>query len=124
MRTGAPALATERFCYLETIGRVSGRPHEVEMWFSAGADGWIYMLAGKCERRDWVKNLRRNPSVRVQVGGVYYSGVAHIIEDIEGDQRARRLLAAKYQGWRDGAPLSEWARKSLPVAILLDLNDA
>jgi len=68
--------------------------------------------------------LRRNPSVRVQVGGVYYSGVAHIIEDIEGDQRARRLLAAKYQGWRDGAPLSEWARKSLPVAILLDLNDA
>ena len=125
MSTAAPA--AERFCYLETIGRVSGRPHEVEMWFAAGADGWIYMLAGKRERRDWVKNLRRNPSVRVQVGGVYYSGVAHIIEDIEdieGDQRARRLLAAKYQGWRDGAPLSEWARTSLPVAILLDLNHA
>ena len=34
-------------------------------------------------------------------------------------QRAavRRLLAAKYQGWRDGAPLSSWAAGSLPVEV-------
>ena len=31
---------------------------------------------------------------------------------------ARRLLAAKYQGWTDGAPLSAWAAGSLPVEIL------
>ena len=26
-----PALAAEPFCYLETTGRVTGRPHTVEM---------------------------------------------------------------------------------------------
>ena len=31
---------------------------------------------------------------------------------------ARRLLAAKYQGWTDGKPLSSWAAGSLPVEIL------
>ncbi len=33
------------------------------------------------------------------------------------DALARRLLAAKYQGWSEGRSLSAWARESLPVAI-------
>ena len=28
------ALADEDFCYLTTTGRVTGRPHEIEIWFS------------------------------------------------------------------------------------------
>ncbi len=27
------SLATENYCYLTTIGRVSGNPHEIEIWF-------------------------------------------------------------------------------------------
>jgi len=27
------------------------------------------------------------------------------------------LLASKYQGWRKGRRMSEWARTALPVAI-------
>jgi hypothetical protein len=38
------------------------------------------------------------------------------------DALARELLAAKYQGWRAGAPLSGWARTALPVAV--DLGHA
>jgi hypothetical protein len=30
---------------------------------------------------------------------------------------ARRLLAAKYQGWREGRSLSGWARTAVPIAI-------
>ncbi|MDP9375158.1 MAG: hypothetical protein M3Q65_22450, partial [Chloroflexota bacterium] len=37
------------------------------------------------------------------------------------DALARRLLCAKYQGWREGQPLSEWGRAALPVAF--DLED-
>jgi deazaflavin-dependent oxidoreductase (nitroreductase family) len=120
----ARALDAERFCYLETVGRVSGRPHEVEMWFAVGADNHIYLLSGGRGRSDWVKNVRHNPAVRVRVGGVYYQGAARVIDDSTNDLSARRLLAAKYQGWRADAPLSEWARTSLPVAILLDFKDA
>lgn len=41
--------------------------------------------------------------------------------DADEDQRVRRLLAAKYQDWREGRPLSGWARTALPVAIEVDL---
>jgi hypothetical protein len=34
---------------------------------------------------------------------------------------ACRLLAAKDQAWREGRPLSAWARDSLPVAVDLAL---
>jgi hypothetical protein len=33
------------------------------------------------------------------------------------DRLARELLAAKYQGWEPGKPLSAWARTALPVVI-------
>jgi hypothetical protein len=39
--------------------------------------------------------------------------------DAEEESRVRRLLAAKYQGWREGRKLSEWAREALPVEIEL-----
>ena len=30
--------AAEQYCYLTTTGRVSGRPHEIEIWFAVGPD--------------------------------------------------------------------------------------
>ena len=38
--------------------------------------------------------------------------------------RARRLLAAKYQGWKEGKPMSGWATTALPVAIDLQAREA
>jgi hypothetical protein len=54
------ALAREDFCYLTTTGRVTGRPHTIEIWFAL--DGaTLYMLSGGREHSDWVKNLKRTP---------------------------------------------------------------
>lgn len=41
----APFDVTTKLGYLETIGRVSGRPRETEIWF-AWEDGMIYLLSG------------------------------------------------------------------------------
>ena len=38
-------LAGQDYCYLTTIGRVSGRPHEIEIWFGVKASS-LYLLAG------------------------------------------------------------------------------
>ena len=35
---------------------------------------------------------------------------------------ARRLLAAKYEDWREGRRLSAWARESLPVRVDLEAS--
>ena len=108
---------------METIGRVSGRSRRIEVWFAADPDrDRIYVLSGGRDRAHWVRNLRVDPSVRVQIAGPWFAGTAADIEGGPDDGLARRLLAAKYQGWVDGDGLSTWARSSLPVAI--DLRPA
>lgn len=110
------ALAHEEFGYLTTRGRVSGRQHEVEIWFAVDG-GRIYMLSGGGAKSDWVKNVLHHPGVTMRIAGTTFAGNARVLASGDEDAHARELLAAKYQQWRSGLPLSDWARTSLPVAI-------
>lgn len=112
------SLSTQSYCYLTTTGRVTGKPHEIEIWFGMDGDT-IYLLSGGGETSDWVKNMRVQPRVEVRIAKKKFTGMARFDLDAEEESRVRRLLAAKYQGWREGRPLSEWARGALPVAIAL-----
>jgi deazaflavin-dependent oxidoreductase (nitroreductase family) len=113
------AHAGDSVCHLQTTGRTTGRPRTIEIWF--GTDGErIYLLAGGRDRAHWVRNLRAEPRVRVRVGGRTLGGMARVIEGGEREPLARSLLAAKYQRWSEGEPLSRWAAGSLPVEVILD----
>jgi deazaflavin-dependent oxidoreductase (nitroreductase family) len=106
--------ASEPYAYLTTIGRRTGRPHRIEIWFAV-EDGRIYLLAGGRERADWVRNLQANPRVTVELGGETRAGVAQVLEaSTAEDRRARELLVGKY---RQGNNLDEWGRTALPVVI-------
>lgn len=119
LRDHVSSHAADGVCHLQTTGRVTGRPRTIEIWFAA--DGArLYLLAGGREGAYWVRNLRADPSVRVRLGGRTIGGRARTVEDDPIEGRARRLLATKYQGWREGEPLSAWAAGSLPVEIDLD----
>ena len=113
--------AAERLCYLTTTGRITGKPHEIEIWFAHAAGGRIYMLSGGGRKRDWVLNLIANPAVHVRIDGVTYPGTATPIDGQPEEPRARQMLAAKYQNWSAGQPLSDWATRSFPVAIDLEV---
>ena len=107
-----------RVCYLETIGRVTGRPHEIEIWFASdGATIWL--LSGGGDRADWIRNLRQNPAVRVRIDGQWFPGSAEEISDPAEDRTAREQVAGKYYGLRNGELPNEWSRTSLPVKITL-----
>lgn len=108
--------AKRSVCRLETIGRTSGKPREIEIWFAADGDR-VYLLSGGRDDAHWVRNLRADPRVRVRIGRRWFTGTAREIEGEADEMRARQLLAAKYQGWREGRPLSEWAAESLPVVV-------
>jgi deazaflavin-dependent oxidoreductase (nitroreductase family) len=109
-------LAGEDFCYLTTTGRVSGRPHEIEMWFSLVPESQtIYMLSGGRDRSDWVRNTFRDPRVTVRIAGQKFSGLARQARDPEEDELARRLLVEKYES-RPGS-LASWRRTALPVVV-------
>jgi deazaflavin-dependent oxidoreductase (nitroreductase family) len=110
------ALAEEDFCYLTTTGRVSGRPHEIEIWFSLVPETrTLYMLSGGRDRSDWVRNLRRDPEVTIRIAGDELGGHARGVRDAEEDELARRLLVEKYES-RPGS-LANWRRSALPVAV-------
>jgi deazaflavin-dependent oxidoreductase (nitroreductase family) len=113
-------LASEQFCYLTTIGRVTGRPHTIEIWF--GIIGrTLYMLSGNGPRRraDWVRNLMKAPAVNVRIGDHEFAGIGRVVEELEEDARARRLLLEKYEPSYSG-DLSDWGRSALPVAVDLE----
>lgn len=115
------ALAGEDFCYLTTTGRVSGEPHEIEMWFALVPEtSTLYMLSGGGDRSDWVKNLRRNPEVTFRIAEECFSGFAREAGDAEEDGLARRLLVEKYET-RQGS-LENWRRTALPVAVDLKIQ--
>ena len=106
--------ASEPYAYLTTIGRRTGRPHRIEIWFAA-QDGRLYLLAGGRERADWVRNLQANPRVTVELGDETHIGAARVLQaGTAEDQRARALLVGKY---REGDNLDAWGRTALPVVI-------
>jgi deazaflavin-dependent oxidoreductase (nitroreductase family) len=111
-------LAGEDFAYLTTTGRKSGKPHRIEIWFAIEG-GRMYMLSGGGDRAYWVRNIRKHPAVRVQVGSRTATARARIARAGTEDQRARELLDGKYMGWKQGKKLSSWARGSTPVVIEL-----
>ena len=136
------SLASEQFCYLTTKGRVTGRPHEIEIWFGmhidrgglfrraqdadfSGAQGaTVYMLSGGRDGSDWVKNLMKQPAVSIRIDGWRFQGLARTVDaESEEDREARRMLLEKYQQTYSG-DLAEWGRTALPVAIELEIDGA
>lgn len=109
-------LGGENFCYLTTVGRRTGKPHTIEIWF-ARENGRLYLLSGGGDSADWVRNLRKTHAVRVRVGTRTVDATAREVTAPEEDALARRLLDEKYMGWKTGKRLSSWARNALPVAI-------
>lgn len=109
-------LANEDFCYLTTVGRQTGKPHTIEIWF-ARHNGNLYLLSGGGAPADWVRNLRKTPAVQVRIGSRTIAAKAREVTALEEDALARQLLDEKYMGWKTGKCLSSWARNALPVAI-------
>ncbi|GEM_PF-371584 len=108
-------LAQEDFCYLTTIGRVSGRPHTIEIWFALH-EQTLYMLSGGRDKSDWVKNALHTPTVQLKINNTTFSGTARLITDAKEDTLARKIVFEKYVP-RSSDDLVDWSRTSLPIAV-------
>ena len=91
----------EENCYFSTVGRRSGRVHEVEIWFGVVADT-LYLISGNGPTADWFRNALANPEVAVRIQDQRRRGMA--CELLDGPQRRMvgELMGAKYP-W-DGDP--------------------
>jgi deazaflavin-dependent oxidoreductase (nitroreductase family) len=108
--------AGDDVCRLTTTGRRSGRAHEIEIWFVVWGSR-LYVMAGGGHEADWVRNLVADPRVVLRLGDDDVSATGSLVDDPGHEERVRRLMAAKYQGWQPGQPLSAWAQTALVVAV-------
>jgi deazaflavin-dependent oxidoreductase (nitroreductase family) len=95
-----------QFLYLTTTGRITGQPREIEIWFVV-SEGKLYILAEHFHKAQWVKNIERNPRVRVRLGEREFEATARVLDrrrDAEAWKIAQQLEREKY-GWGDGLPV-------------------
>src|SRR5829696_9071642 len=99
-------IAEKKVLYLITIGRRTGLPREIEIWFVVYGDRF-YLFAEIGEAAAWVKNIRRNPEVVVRVGERQISATARVLDrktDRELWDQVAAIADRKY-GWGDGLPV-------------------
>jgi deazaflavin-dependent oxidoreductase (nitroreductase family) len=75
---------------LETTGRRSGQPRRVPVGNGLrGEHFWIVAEHGR--HADYVRNIERDPRVRVKVGRRWHQGTAHVLDDDDPRARLRML---------------------------------
>jgi deazaflavin-dependent oxidoreductase (nitroreductase family) len=115
MNIDVQQLADQEYCYLTTLGRRSGRPHTIEIWFASHGQT-LYLLSGGREKADWVKNAAQQPEVQLKIGGVVFTGQVRFVDNGQEDALARKVVYNKYRP-RSNDDLEDWSRTSLPIAV-------
>jgi deazaflavin-dependent oxidoreductase (nitroreductase family) len=90
------------YLYLTTIGRRTGLPREIEIWFTR-TNGCYYVIA-EYPTSHWIQNLTTNAQVRVRLGENRFAATARIINpDAQPDLHGtvQQLSRDKY-GWGNG----------------------
>ena len=96
----------QKILHLTTIGRRTGLPHEIEIWFVVHNDRF-YLFAETGEAAAWVKNIRHNPQVVIRIGEDRIDATARVLNreiDRELCVDVAAMAARKY-GWGDGLPV-------------------
>lgn len=89
------AVADRECCDLTTVGRRSGRPHRIEIWFGV-IDDTLYLISGNGPGADWYRNALAHPDVVIHVDGVDISCVARPVTDAAERRAVGELMGAKY----------------------------
>lgn len=99
-------VASEQHAYVTTTGRVTGKSHEIEIWYATDATT-IFLISGGAERSDWVRNLLNDPLATVRIAGQQQTYVARFELSTAERRFAADELARKYRpgsgdDWIDG----------------------
>jgi deazaflavin-dependent oxidoreductase (nitroreductase family) len=89
------AVEDESTVKLTTIGRVSGKPHTVTIWFVREGDH-LFVQSGKDGHTNWYQNALVHPEIALHIGALKLRGRATPVTDPEETAHAHRLFELKY----------------------------
>ena len=100
------SVADKQVLYLTTIGRTTGLPREIEIWFVVCCERF-YLFAETGEAAGWVRNIRRNPKVTVRIGERQIEATARVLDRHTDRQLWDQVaaIAERKYGWCDGLPV-------------------
>jgi len=104
-------------CRLTTLGRSSGEPREVTIWFALGPD--TLYLTGSASNPHWCRNVRANGAVEVRIGSRTLSGSARLVDDPAEAERIRGRFIDRYLLARLSRPFGGYT-DSIAVEVKLD----
>lgn len=99
-------VADKQVLHLTTIGRRTGLPREIEIWFVVRCERF-YLFAETGEAAGWVKNIRCNPKVAVRIGEWQIDATAHVLDGHTDRKLCDQVtaIADRKYGWGDGLPV-------------------
>ena len=104
--TSLKSVADKQVLYLTTVGRKTGLPREIEIWFVVSCER-LYLFAETGEAAGWVKNIRSNPKVAIRIGEWQLGGTARVLDrhtDSKLWDQVAEIANRKYE-WGDGLPV-------------------
>jgi deazaflavin-dependent oxidoreductase (nitroreductase family) len=114
MCSGIEDVADAQVLYLTTIGRKTGLPREIEIWFVTFT-GRFYLFAETGEAARWVRNIRHEPKVTVRIADCRFEAFARVLDpqtDLSLWDQVATIAKRKY-GWGDGLPVEIMPRSAL-----------
>ena len=105
--SGLEKLQDERVLYVTTVGRRSGLPRTIEIWFVVYQQG-VYILAEHGDKAQWVRNIQVNPTVSIRIKQHRYRARGRVLDAVRDrhEWQAVAALAQRKYGWGDGLPVA------------------
>lgn len=108
-------VARKQTTRLTHIGRKTGKPHEVTIWFVL--DGDKLYLGTANNRRQWVRNVQKRPEIRLSIDGETFAGMARFLSDAAEHERAMAAIRRKYWMYR---PIIALGRALTSLGLMRD----
>ncbi len=112
------SVVDEKYIYLTTTGRRTGRPHAVELWFAV-AQGKLY-LSHEGKYTDWMKNILNNNRVAFTIRRLDWEGTARIVGGGDAFETGKSALYRKYYGDATKEVIDDWFSESTIIEVLVD----
>jgi deazaflavin-dependent oxidoreductase (nitroreductase family) len=109
------ALERDRTIDITTIGKRSGKPRRIEIWFH-NVDGVIY-ITGTPGRRDWYANLLAHPAFTFHLKGSVTADLSARATPITDPAGRRAVLTPILDKLGHASDLAAWMERSPLVRV-------
>ena len=117
------ALKNDLVIDITTIGRKTGKPRRLEIWFH-NMDGELYITGSPGKKRDWLANLIATPEFTFHLKQSLKADIPARATPIFDEPSRRDILARIIEKLGGGRDLEAWVESSPLVSFELDITNA